>query len=237
MYRNRKISIVLPAYNEEANIRRCIEEFFLHPAVDEVIAVDNRSNDATKQEIAKTRAKYVYEDIPGYGSALQRGMREASGDIIVTVEPDGTFTANDLEKLLIYSEEFDVVFGTRTSRALIWSGAYMPFSVRIGNWAVAKMLEYLFNGPSLTDVGCTYKLIKRHAYQRISDAFTVRGSHFSPEFMIRVLQASISCVEIPVHYGSRIGTSKITGNVWRAIRLGIIMIIFIFRERARSRIV
>ncbi|MEI7512149.1 MAG: glycosyltransferase family 2 protein [Candidatus Uhrbacteria bacterium] len=231
MYRNRRVSIVFPAYNEEPNIRRAIEDFFQHPAVDEIIAVDNRSTDKTKQEIQITRAKYVYEEIPGYGSALMRGMKEATGDLIVTVEPDGTFMSQDLEKLLIYSDDFDVVFGTRTSRSLIWSGAYMPFSVRMGNWAVAKFLEYLFNGPSLTDVGCTYKLIKRTAYEKIKDRLSVNGSHFSPDFMLQVLRAKISCVEIPVHYGTRIGESKITGGAWRAAKLGFRMIWFILYER------
>jgi glycosyltransferase involved in cell wall biosynthesis len=231
MYRNRKVSIVFPAYNEETNIRAAIEEFYLQPEVDEVVVVDNRSTDKTKEEISKTRAKYVYEDVQGYGSALMRGMREATGDVIVTVEPDGTFTAKDLEKLLIYSEDFDVVFGTRTSRALIWSGAFMPFWVRMGNWAVAKLLEYLFNGPSLTDVGCTYKLICRSAYEKIKNALVVTDSRFSPHFMVQALRHAIPCVEIPVHYGKRIGESKITGNSTRALKLGARMILMIVKER------
>lgn len=231
MYRNRKISIVFPAYNEEANIRAAIEEFYLQPEVDEVVAVDNRSMDKTKEEIEKTHAKYVYENVPGYGSALMRGMREATGDVIVTVEPDGTFMAKDLEKLLIYSDDFDVVFGTRTSRALIWSGAFMPFWVRVGNWAVAKFLEYLFNGPSLTDVGCTFKLIRRSAYEKIKGSLMITDSRFSPHFMMQILKRKIPCVEIPVHYGKRIGESKITGNNVRTLKLGVRMIWMIVKER------
>ena len=49
-------------------------------------------------------------------------MREATGDIIVTVEPDSTFRANDLDRLLIYGRDYDVVFGMRTSRTPVWSG-------------------------------------------------------------------------------------------------------------------
>lgn len=234
MYKNRKVSIIFPAYNEELNIRNAIQEFYLHPAVDEVVVCDNRSSDRTKEEIQKTQAVYVYEDRPGYGSALMCGLAKATGDYLVTVEPEGTFTARDLDKLLIYADDFDVVFGTRTSRALIWDGAYMPFWVRVGNWAVAKELEYLFNGPSLTDVGCTYKLIKRQAYETIKHRLHVRGSHFSPECMLRVLQAHISCVEIPVHYKRRVGVSKITGGSWRAFKLGCRMIFFIAFERIRT---
>lgn len=235
MYRNQRVSVVMPVYNEAKNIRVAIEDFFLQPSVDEVIAIDNNSRDGSAEEIKKTRAKYFLETSQGYGAALRRGLSEATGDVIITVEPDGTFMGSDVEKLLIYSVDFPVVFGTRTSRSLIWSGANMGFFLRLGNWAVAKFLEYLFNGPSMTDVGCTYKLISRPAYQKIKDSLTVNGSWFSPEFMIRVLTHDIRCVEIPVHYRSRVGESKITGQTWPAIKLGLKMIRFIIRERFKSQ--
>lgn len=234
MYRNQKVSVVMPVYNEEENIRASIEDFFLHPSVDEVVAVDNNSSDGSAVEIKKTRATYIQEANQGYGAALKRGMSEATGDVIITVEPDGTFASADIEKLLIYSDEFSVVFGTRTSRSLIWSGANMKFALRLGNWGVAKFLEYLFNGPSLTDVGCTYKLIRRVAYEEIKHDLTVNGSWFSPEFMIRVLQHKLRSVEIPVNYRSRIGTSKITGRTWPAVKLGMKMILFITKERFKT---
>jgi glycosyltransferase involved in cell wall biosynthesis len=234
MYRNKKVSVVFPVYDEEENIRRAIEDFYNQPFVDEVIAVDNNSKDRSAEEIKATRAKYVSETTQGYGAALRRGMVEATGDVIVTCEPDGTFVAADIEKLLIYSDDFECVFGTRTSRSPVWSGANMGFFMRLGNWAVAKLLEYLFNGPSFTDVGCTFKLIKRQAYEKIKDQFTVNGSHFSPEFMIRVLQNDIKCVEISVRYQARIGVSKITGKTWPAVKLGFRMIGFVFKEKIKS---
>jgi len=235
MYRGRSVSVVLPVYNEEENIRTAIEEFLAQPFVDEVVAVDNNSSDNSAAEIKATRARYVFETTQGYGAALQRGMKEATGDLIVTVEPDGTFVARDIEKLLLYGEDFDVVFGTRTSRALIWSGANMGFGIRMGNWAVAKFLEYLFNGPSLTDVGCTYKLLHRAAYERIRGHLTVNGSHFSVELMIRSLQMRLRTVEISVNYRQRVGTSKITGKIWKAARLGFRMIRFIALERVKRQ--
>lgn len=233
MYKGRTVSVVLPVYNEEENIKSAIEDFLGQPFVDEVVAVDNNSSDRSAAEIKSTRAVYVLETRQGYGAALQRGMREATSEMIVTVEPDGTFMAQDIEKLLIYAMDFDVVFGTRTSRALIWSGANMGFGIRIGNWAVAKLLEYLFNGPSLTDVGCTYKLLHRSAYERVKDRLTVDGSHFSVELMIRSLQAGLRTVEISVNYRQRIGTSKITGKITKAIKLGLRMILFILGQRLR----
>ena len=239
MYLGKKVSIVFPVYNEKENIKNAIEEFLGHPAVDEVVAVDNNSKDGSDAEIKLTSAKYVKETTQGYGAALRRGMQEATGDLIVTVEPDGTFRASDLDRLLVYSQDYDVVFGTRTARHPIWSegepGTNMYFALRIGNWAVAKFLEYLFNGPSLTDVGCTYKLIHRLAYEKVKHTFTVNGSWFSPEYMVRVLQARLPVIEIPLQYGARIGTSKITGRPWPAIKLGFRMIWFILVERLKSR--
>jgi glycosyltransferase involved in cell wall biosynthesis len=238
MYLGKKVSIVFPVYNEKENIRNAIEEFLGHPAVDELVAVDNNSKDGSDKEIQLTSARYIKETIQGYGAAVRRGMREATGDLIVTVEPDGTFRADDLDRLLVYSEDYEVVLGTRTSRNPVWSGgdpgANMDFALRMGNWAVAKMLEYLFNGPSFTDIGCTYKLIHRHAYDKIKNSFTVNGNWFSPEYMIRVLQYGLSVVEIPVRYGARIGTSKITGRRSKAIMLGARMVRFIFTERVKS---
>lgn len=238
MYLGKKVSVVLPVYNESENVYAAIEEFLRHPAVDEIIAVDNNSKDGSDKEIQLTSAKYVKEVTQGYGASLRRGMHEATGDLIITVEPDGTFRADDLDRLLVYSQDYDVVLGTRTSRSPVWSGgdpgANMDFFLRVGNWAVAKFLEYLFNGPSFTDVGCSYKLIHRFAYERIKDSFSVNGNWFSPEYMIRVLQHNLSVIEIPVRYGARIGSSKITGTRYKAIMLGFRMILFIFVERAKS---
>lgn len=238
MYLGKKVSIVFPVYNEKENVKNAIEEFLRHPAVDEIIAVDNNSKDGSDAEIKLTSAKYVKETTQGYGAALRRGMREATGDLIITCEPDGTFRADDLDRLLVYSEDYEVVLGTRTSRNPVWSGgdpgANMDFVLRMGNWAVAKFLEYLFNGPSFTDVGCSYKLIHRHAYEKIKNSFTVSDNWFSPEFMIRVLQYKLSVVEIPVRYGTRIGTSKITGKRSKAFMLGFRMIGFVLAARFKS---
>jgi glycosyltransferase involved in cell wall biosynthesis len=238
MYFGKKVSVIFPAYNERENIRTAINEFLQHPAIDEIVVVDNNSQDGTDEEIKRTSARYVLERTQGYGAALRRGLQEASGDLMIMVEPDGTFRADDLDRLLVYSRDYDAVFGTRTSRNPVWSGgdpgANMYFILRMGNWAVAKLLEYLFNGPSFTDVGCTYKLIHRHSYERIAGTLTVTGSHFQPEFMLRTLEHGLRVVEIPVRYGARIGSSKITGKKRGAVMLGLRMIVFIVTQRLIS---
>ena len=114
---------------------------------------------------------------------------------------------------------------------MIHEGANMGKFLKWGNWALAKMIEVLFNGPSLTDVGCTYRLIKRDALEKIKDKFTVGGSHFSPEMMILAIKSRIPMIEIPVNYKERKGSSKITGRKWAAFKLGLRMIKLILSYR------
>ena len=85
-------------------------------------------------------------------------------------------------------------------------------------------MEVLFNTNTLTDAGCTMKLIKRASLKKIEKKFTVGGSHFSPEFMILAIKAKLKCIEIPVNYRERVGTSKITSNPWKSFKLGLTMI-------------
>ncbi len=237
MYKNKKVSVVIPTYNEADSIRGVIDSFFATGFVDEVVVVDNNALGNTREEVAKTRARIVIENKnQGYGHALMRGLREATGDIIVMTEADGTHEPNDINKFLLYSDDFPVVFGTRTSRASIWSGAFMPFSVRFGNWAVAKLLEVLHNGPTLTDVGCTYKLITREALQKIIPLFPLSegGGKWSPEFMIWTLKKGFYPIEIPIIFKPRVGQSMYTGSVWKAAKLGFKMIPLIIAYRFKK---
>jgi hypothetical protein len=95
--------------------------------------------------------------------------------------------------------------------------------------AVAKVLEYLHNGPCMTDVGCTYKLFTRRTLAELLPLLTVGDSHVSPEILIVTIRMKLRCIEIPVNYGPRLGTSKVTGSLVRAIKLGLRMILLIFR--------
>src|SRR5262249_23182196 len=157
----------MPAYNEAAAITGAVRAFLAIPEVDEVIIVDNNSSDGTGELAARAGAKVGLETRQGYGFACQRALMTPTSDYGLIVESDDTFQATDVCKFLAYAEEFDVVLGTRTSKACIWDGANMGHFLRYGNWAVAKLLEYLHNGPCLTDVGCTYKLFTRTALQKI----------------------------------------------------------------------
>ncbi len=199
-----------------------------------LIVVDNNSVDRSAEIARDTPAKLVTEARQGYGYALRRGLQEASGDLIILAEPDGTFVAKDIWKLLVYSDDFDMVLGTRTTRELVWAEANMGIFLRLGNWVVAKLLELLFNGPSISDCGCTLRLIHRAAALRLLPHLTVGGSHFLPEMVILGLLGKMRMVEVPVHYRGRLGRSKITGSLITAVRVGWRMINLIVGYRVRA---
>ena len=173
MWNGKRVSVVLMTYAERDSIRSVIEDFFDTDLVDEVLVVDNNAQPGTVEEVGKTRARIIHEPKQGYGHATRRGLMEASGELVVLAEPDGTFLAKDIFKLLVYSDECDAVFGTRTTRELIWAGANMAPFLRWGNWAVAKMIEALYNTSHLSDVGCTYKLLRSDIAKRIAETMNV----------------------------------------------------------------
>lgn len=234
MWNGKSVSVILMTYTERESIRAAIEGFFATGVVDEVLVVNNNAESGTSEEIARTSAREVVEPRQGYGWASRRGLLDARGDLLVICEPDGTFLPSDILKLLAYSDDCDAVLGTRTARDLIWSGANMGAFLRWGNWAVAKMVEALFNTGHLSDVGCTYKLLSRPLVERLNPDFEVGGAHFGPELMLRVITSGSRFVEIPVNYLPRVGHSTSTGDLGKAFALGIRMIAFILSYRLQT---
>jgi glycosyltransferase involved in cell wall biosynthesis len=231
MWNDKTVSIVLMTYAERDSIREVISGFFDTGLVDEVLVVDNNAQPGTEEEVRKTRARLVHEPQQGYGFATRRGLTEASGDLIVLAEPDGTFLPEDLTKLLVYSNECDVVLGTRTTRELVWVGANMDWFLRWGNWGVAKLIELLFNTSHLSDVGCTYRLLRRDVAEHVASNMTVGGSHAGAEIMLLTIVSGARFVEVPVNYLPRVGVSSVTGNRLAAVQVGLRMIQLIMRFR------
>ncbi len=234
MWNGGEVSVVLMTYAERDSIRDVITGFFDTGLVDEVLVVDNNAEPGTAEQVAKTRARLVHEPQQGYGHATRRGLLEARGELIVLAEPDGTFLPQDILKLLVYSTECEAVFGTRTTRELIWDGANMARFLRWGNWAVAKLIEFLFNTSHLSDVGCTYRLLRRETARRVAGEMSVGGSHAGVEIMLLTILSGARFVEVPVNYLPRVGVSSVTGSQLKAVLVGLRMIQLVLRFRRAS---
>lgn len=234
MWGDRSVSVVLMTYAERDSIRSVIEGFYATGVVDEVLVVNNNAEEGTVAEVERTPARQVFEPQQGYGHASRRGLLEAKGDLVVLAEPDGTFLPADIHKLLVYASEFEAVFGTRTTRELIWHGANMEWYLRWGNWAVAKLVEALFNTAHLSDVGCTYRLFTRDLAGLIAERMRIGGNHAGPEMMLIAITSGARFVEVPVNYLPRVGISQATGSVPVAIAIGLRMVALILSFRRRT---
>jgi len=233
MWNGRTLSVILPTYNEKDSIATTIRAFEQLGIVDDILVVNNNAAQGTTDEVAGTSAREVLEPRQGYGAAIRRGLAEVDTALICICEPDGTFNPRDLMKLLPYTEECDLVVGSRTVSNFIWDGANMGWFLQWGNWAVAKTIEVLFNTTYLSDVGCTFRVISRSLVPRLLRDARADGSSFGLEMLMLAVVGRDTFVQIPVNYHPRVGTSAVTGDTRTAIRLGLEMMRMVLAMRVR----
>jgi dTDP-glucose pyrophosphorylase len=227
-----RVSVVIPAWNEEGSIGAVVKDFAPH--VTEVVVADNVSTDATAQIASSLGARVVSQKLRGYGDALRVGMDHATGDILVLVEADHSFRAKDLGKLLEFMKDADMVIGTRTTRQMVEQGTNMRGIVRWANVIVGKLIEALWwsQEPRFTDVGCTYRAIWRDVYEKIKPRLIGIGPEFSPELMIEVLRQHRRVIEIPVSYYPRLaGESRHSASFRHLAKTASKMLRLIVRKR------
>jgi len=231
-YKRKKITVVMPAYNEEKAIYGVVKDFS-KPYVDELIVVDNNSTDKTAELARKAGAKVLFEKKQGYDFAVLKGLKKAKGDIIIITESEGTFVGADMKKLLTYIDDADMVLGTRTCKELVDKDANMGIFLRWGNIFVAKVLQLVYGGMRLTDVGCTFRVIKKKPLKKIIPMFTyITGSYLCSGMIMDALITNLKVIEIPVHYRKRIGVGKITSSGdWKAFTLGLEILRNIFKKK------
>ena len=227
--KNLKAIVGIAAYNEEQSIEGAVHDFKSIPFVSKVIVIDNNSKDRTNELAKKAGAEVVIERVPGYASTCIRALKEClarakKDEIIVLVEGDGTFSAQDLYKMMSYIGNIDMVVGTRLCPEIVDRKTQLNWFYIYGNYFLAKLLHLKYY-LRLTDVGCTYRAIRPEALRRIIDKVKVTSGHaFSPH-MINVAAASdLLIVEIPITFHKRIGVSKGAGGNYRlAIKTGLKM--------------
>ncbi len=234
MWNGKTVGVVIPTYRERATIRKVVTDFEALGVVDEIVVANNNAEEGTSEAIQDTSAHDVHVPTQGYGAAIQGGIKATTADLICICEADGTFRGEDLIKLLAYTDTFDFVIGSRTVPDFIWSGANMGRFLRWGNWAVAKMMEALFNTTSLSDIGCTLRVVPGDLVRRMGPAFTVDDGAFGPQMMMYALIGDWRLVQVPVNYQARHGRPGTTEDPGTAIRIGLQMIRLILNHRIQA---
>ena len=228
----KRVTVALTAYNDEQSIGEAVRDFLSSPFVGSVIVVSNNSADNTIQVATEAGAITFNETRQGYGSCVYRCFQEALAlnehDLIVLCEGDMTFRAVDIEKLLAYAPHADIVNGTRTVERLRAHTTQLTTFMFYGNLFVGKLLEFKHLGrATLTDVGTTFKLCRRHALEfLLPNVDPAVNLEFNAHFLDRALESGLTVIECPVTFHPRWGDSK-GGNVnnLRALTVGLRMIL------------
>jgi glycosyltransferase involved in cell wall biosynthesis len=226
MHHNPKISVIIPALNEEESIGQVLNDI-PGEIVEEVIVVDNGSSDNTVTVSKSLGANVILEPLKGYGAACLRGISilKQDTDIVVFLDADYSDYPQDLHTVVkpIINDNADIVIGSRMSGARE-KGALLPQAI-FGN-KLATFLIRLFWGFKYTDLG-PFRAIK---YRDLL-ALNMMDKNFgwTVEMQIKALKKGLRIVEVPVRYRKRIGKSKITGTFSGTVRAGVKIIYTIFK--------
>ncbi len=221
MYRDKKITAVIPCLNEEQGIQKVLSS--IPDLVDEVIVVDNSSTDGTAQIARKMGARVIQEDVRGYGRAYRTGLLHTQGDIIIALDGDHSYPLDALSYLLEALLNSKVGF-ISASRFPVQNPESMAFLNLVGNKILSCVMSVLYLRrirDSQSGMWIFYSDSLRKMNLR-SD-----GMAFSEEIKIEaMLNPDIGFKEIPINYSNRAGERKL--EPWRD---GWKNLVFLFRKR------
>ncbi len=196
MEKKKKIFCIIPAFNEEKNISKVIEE--VQKMVDTVVVVDDCSTDQTLK-IAKEKNVVVLHHIinRGQGAALQTGNEYAkknNADIIVHFDADGQFIAEEIKDIInpILKKEAEVVFGSR----FLEKKSNIPFLKKKIIFPIAKIINKYLAGVNLTDPQSGFRAMSKKAANHIT-INQDKMAHCS-EIMFKTFQNKIPAKEVAI---------------------------------------
>lgn len=202
-----RISLVIPCHDEETGIRNVLGR--VPPDVDEVVVVDNASTDRTAEVARSLGARVVSETRRGYGAAYKAGLAAATGDLVVTLDGDGTYPPEAIPGLVdtLLDRGWDFLSACRFP--LADTGA-MPLSNRIGNRVLTLATAALFFH-AIRDSQSGMWVFRRALLERMR--LMSDGMSFSEEIKLEALARGARFGESHIAYGDREGTVKL--RKWR----------------------
>ncbi|MCI4343855.1 MAG: glycosyltransferase family 2 protein [Thermoplasmata archaeon] len=224
-----RASLVIPTLNESGSIALVLRTFrtaadaanraeFASDPIDwEILVVDGASTDGTGEIAAREGARVIVERRRGYGRAYKTGFAASSGEVITTADGDGTYPVDLIPHFVrqLLDQQIDLLSGNRMAYL---DRRAMTTEHRIGNRLLNILLRvlyhhYLHDMPerTLLDSQSGYWVFRRSVLDRV--ALTQDGMAFSEEFKIEAFLRGLKVVEVPIHYGERWGSPKL--STWR----------------------
>ena len=214
MFRQKSVSVVIPAYNEAEAIGLVVGELMAltnpdgSALIDDVVVCNNGSTDNTAGLAQAAGAWVVDEEQPGYGAACQRAIRALrQPDIVVFVDGDYSVYAQEIPLLLEQLDSNDLVIGSRVLGNCEAGALTVP--QQFGNCLASRLIQFFWGAP-VTDLG-PFRAICYQALQRLQMEDMAFG--WTVEMQVKAYQLSMSVAEVPVNTKARIGKSKISGTV------------------------
>lgn len=229
----KKLSIVIPVYNEEKFIRKTIETVVKADSLGlekEVIIVEDGSTDRSNQKIKNTNKKVKFRLIEkkkneGKGTAVKEGFLASTGDIVLIQDADLEYSPDDYPLLLepFLKNEADVVYGSRFVSNRPHRVLY--FWHYLGNFIVTT-LSNAFTNLNLTDIETGYKVFKGEMIRKIAKDLESRRFGFEPEITARISKIKgVRIYEVGISYwgrtyeeGKKIGWRDGMRAVWEIIK-------------------
>src|SRR5690606_17831506 len=211
------LSVVIPAYNEEAGVAEVIERVLaVEPELKkvgldglELIIVDDCSKDRTAEIVASYADRGVrlirHKVNRNYGGALKTGFRHAKGDYLAFMDADGTYPPEYYPKMFtaLKAHNADIVNGSRMAGI----ESEMPLTRRIGNTIFAFLISAIAH-TRITDSASGQRILKREILEKLYPL--PDGLNFTPVMSTRALHEDIKMIEVPIKYEERDGESKLS---------------------------
>lgn len=209
------LSIVIPAYNEEASIVAVVSRVLaIRPALRdegihelELIVVDDGSKDATRELVRKMPDVRLlcHARNGGYGAALKTGFAAAQGEYIGFLDADGTYPPEHFPNLYraARQQNADIVIGSRMSGA----ASEMPAVRRLGNFIFANLVS-LLAAERITDSASGMRIFKKSILERVYPL--PDGLNLTPVMSTRALHERLKMIEVSIPYSERAGRSKLS---------------------------
>jgi len=198
-----RLSIIVPALNEERTLQSVLERVLATPHEKEVIVVDDGSTDSTPAILSRLKAQHGITVIrhpgrQGKGAALRSGFAKATGDIVIVQDADGEYQPEEYGELIRPIERgwADVVYGSR----FVGAHRVFLFSHRLGNWAVNAVANLLYD-TTLSDLETGFKAFRREVLQGLG----LRSKDFriEVELTAKVFKRGFRVYEVPISYSGR----------------------------------
>jgi glycosyltransferase involved in cell wall biosynthesis len=201
------VSVILPAYNEEEGIFEQIETIrhvlLSHEIEHEIIVVDDGSGDRTAELAVQARARvFRHQQNKGYGAALKTGIVGAQYDMIVIIDADGTYPADQLPNMIAKLENADMVVGARIGEKI-----HVPLIRRPAKW-ILSWLAARITGQKIPDLNSGLRAFRRNCVKQYFSILPNRFS-FTTTITLAMLNDNYFVIFHPINYYKRIGRSKI----------------------------